>query len=151
MTLKDIFECLRGIDRDAQALIKKTRFSFDAGIGESVCMDMDDPEHLYLEEEAYCILYGLASMHEDLLYVRRPFRGEYKVTQMPDGRIGYDDGDRFHALHCGDSLEVKVTDSLGRRRWIRSGVEHDGDRYYLIGCSRFPAVGYTIRIKEGLS
>ena len=52
MTLKDIFECLRGIDRDAQALIKKARFSFDAGIGESVCMDMDDPEHLYLEEEA---------------------------------------------------------------------------------------------------
>lgn len=151
MTLNDIFERLQGIDRDAQALIRNARFSYDAGISDTVCADTEDPEHLYLQEAAYCILAGLASIHEDLLYLRQPFRGEFKVIQVTDGRIGYSDGDGIHVFHCGDDLEVKTMDGLGRLRWIRSSVEHDGSRYYLAGCRDFPAVGYTVRIKEGLS
>ncbi|MDO4804120.1 MAG: DUF5348 domain-containing protein [Lachnospiraceae bacterium] len=151
MTLQNIFECLQDIDRDAQTLIRNARFSYDAGLSESVCINTDDPEHLYLQEAADCILGNLASIHEDLLYLRRPFRGEYKVIATLDGRIGYSDRGRLHVFHCGDDLEVKTTDGLGRLRWIRSSVEHDGSRYYLVGCRHYPAVGCTIRIKEGMS
>lgn len=56
MTLNDIFERLYAIDRAAQALLSETGFTCDDGLLLKVCPKTDDPDDLFLMDQAQDLL-----------------------------------------------------------------------------------------------
>ena len=56
MTLNDIFRRLESIDLEAQSLISDAGFSSDDGLGLSVCLDPEDPNDAYMQDEAEQLL-----------------------------------------------------------------------------------------------
>jgi len=152
MTLNDIFTRLESIDLEAQSLISDAGFSSDTGLGLSVCQNPEDPNDAYLQDEAEQLLEPFEVLHEELRYLRHPFRGEYILECLPDGRPGFYDEEGYrYSLHCGQGLEAKIRDRRGRLRWIRSRIEHDGEDFYLVGCPHMPLSNLPIRVKEGFS
>ena len=152
MTLNDIFRRLESIDLEAQSLISDAGFSSDDGLGLSVCLDPDDPNDVYMQDEAEQLLEPFEVLHEELRYLRHPFRGEYCLEHLPDGWPGFYDEEGYrYSFHCGQKLEAKIRDRFGRMRWIRSRIEHDGEGFYLVGCPRMPLDHLTIRLKEDFS
>ena len=150
MTLNDIFNRLESIDREAQSLIFDTGFSCDDGIGSSVCLDPGDPQDAYLQDAAEQLLEPFEALHEELRYLRHPFRSEYALERQPNGRVGYSDEDGLiHSFHCGQRLEARIRDRNGRLRWVRSRIEHDGHDFYLTARPDLPLDHLKIRIKEG--
>ena len=146
MTLDYIFECLCGIDCDAQDLIKQTGFTSDDGLGLQVCPDPDNPDDRFLRDKAEDLLQLFTELHEELRYLATPDHGEHILQLFPNGRYGYCDEDgRDHMFPCGKPLEAKLHDSYGRQYWVRTRIEHDGSDYFLWGHGLVPLCGLTIR------
>lgn len=69
-----------------------------------------------------------------------------QITYNEDSRRLELDGNEFH---CGDSLEVLITDDLGAAEWIQTRVEADRrGKWYLVGLSEVEPVGLTARIND---
>lgn len=146
MTFQDLFERLSRIDQDAASLLEDAGFYSEDGLGGSVCPLPDALEDAFLREQAEELLEPFEVLHEELRYLRKPTHGEYTLEQFPDGRYGYHDAEgKEHRFSCGDSLEAKICNRYGRRRWVRAWVEHDGSDYFLRGFGYVPLSGLTVR------
>ena len=146
MTLHDIFQSLRDIDHEAQTLLSDAGFTSADGIADSVCLNPDNPDDLFLLDTAVDLMEPFEVLHKELRYLRKPHHGEYTIERFPNGRYGYYDENGYdHVFSCGKSLEAKVSDNYGRQRWVRTRIEHDGDDFYLRGHSSVPLQGLTVR------
>ena len=117
MTPQDVFSRLHGIDQAAQALIREAGFSFDTGFLEEVAFGPDSPDTRFLKESIELLLDPLEEMHNLLSYLQTPASPEHVLERFRNGRYGYRDrnGSR-REFSCGQTLEAKITDSLGRLR-----------------------------------
>lgn len=146
MTFQELFERLCHIDREAVSLLEDTGFYSEDGLDGSVRPLPDILEDSFLREQTRGLLENLEGFHEELSYLRKPARGEYTLERFPDGRYGYrDKAEKERRFSCGDSLEAKICDRYGRRRWVRTRIEHDGSDYFLWGFGDIPLCGLTVR------
>lgn len=146
MTLNHIFECLCGIDRDAQALLIQAGFNSGDGSGLQVRPVPDGPDERFLLDQAESLLQLFADLHGEIQYLKLPAHGEYTLQLFPNGRYGYyDKNGREHTLTCGRTLEAKIPDDDGRQHWVSTRIEHNGSDYFLWEHSMIPLSGLTIR------
>ncbi|MCD8295319.1 MAG: DUF5348 domain-containing protein [Clostridia bacterium] len=106
----------------------------------------DESEDHFIREEAEWMMGKLMVVDREFRYLQRPTHGEYSLIQLPNKRYGYFAGNQtLREFSCGDCLEAKVCDQYGTHRWAETSIEHDGNRYYLVGFPNLPLEGLTIR------
>lgn len=146
MTFQELFERLCHIDREAVSLLEDTGFYSEDGLDGAVRPLPDILEDAFLREQAKELLETFEGFHEEFSYLKKPTRGEYSLERFPSGHYGYHDREgKAHCFSCGSSLEAKICDRYGRRRWVRTRIEHDGSDYFLWGFGDIPLCGLTVR------
>lgn len=149
MTFDDVFEQLHTIDGAAASLLEAAGFHPDEGLGGAVRPLKDPAQDIFVRELTGNMLESLHLFHEELAYLKSPVSGEYRLEPFPDGRYGFLDRDgKVHSLSCGKTIEAKIHDRHGRRRWIRCRIEHNGSGYYLWGHPDVPLTGLAVRERE---
>ena len=66
MTLHDIFQSLRDIDHEAQTLLSDAGFTSADGIADSVCLNPDNPDDLFLLDTAVDLMEPFEVLHKEL-------------------------------------------------------------------------------------
>ncbi|MCD7982014.1 MAG: DUF5348 domain-containing protein [Clostridiales bacterium] len=146
MTIQDVFDRLRPIEKAARELIRDTGFDPDEGLGDKVRHLPDSCEDAFLRDKAEGILESLEDVSSEISYLRKPLHGEHTLRKFPNGRYGYTGGNQaVREFTCGDCLEAKIRDRYGNLRWITSSIEHDGTDYFLVGSLGAPLSGLTVR------
>ncbi len=147
MTIYQVFGRLNHICHEADLLARKTGFAHDAFLGHGVEHLPDIYEDTFLRDSAERILWTLQGAMLDVDYLRNPTHGEYILTLQPDGRYGYRTNDNeVHSFTCGDYVEAKIDNpETGRKTWIPSRIENDGEGYFLCQYRDSSLEGLTIR------
>lgn len=146
MTIQDVFDRLRPIEKAAGKLIRDTGFDPDDGLSGKVRHLPDACEDAFLRDKAEGILGSLEDAIREICYLRKPLHGEHTLRKLPNGRYGYTGrGQAVREFTCGDCLEAKIRDRDGNFRWITSSIEHDGLDYFLVGAMGAPLNGLTVR------
>lgn len=146
MTLYDVFERLRSLDRTASSLLLDTGFQSPEGLAFSVCPLQDEAEDAFLRGQAEELLELLERLHKVLRCLKRPPHGAFTLKQLQSGRYGYSDKDgKEHSFTCGKPLEAKVYDPYHQPRWVRTRIEHNGSDYFLWNYPSIALSGLTVR------
>ncbi len=131
-TRNEIFLRLCDLDCRAQDLLAAAGFSSEGGCSPFACADPDDPQERFLQEALNDLLAPFESLHEALVYLKRPTHGTYPLKRLANGRYGYVDQHGIcQTFTCGSPVEALITDENGQTRWVRSRFEHNGQDYFL--------------------
>lgn len=145
MTTNDISNRLSHIDRDIRMLLSDTGYCDYEGFRFVACPPADYEGRFRLEtmEKAS---RSLLSFHELFGYLSLPAGESHVLHTTRNGRYGYQDKDgSLFEFHCGQDLEAFIQDDDGSHRWVKTRIEHDGSRFYLVGFKSIPLDGLTVR------
>lgn len=146
MTLEEVFKHLSAIDSQAQELMWEAGIADNSLPWESIAINEDDPDEIYLRDAALGLMTLFRRFHELLDYLLAPCTDEHPLVQFPFGYYGYECASgKSRLLSCGCSVEALIPDGEGRPRWVRSRIEHDGSDYYLFGHHSVPLEGLVVR------
>lgn len=147
ITINELIWKLKKCIRPAYELLCQIGYDEHLELYDLVEKDETDPNTNYKVKAVDEILLNLYKAHDSLRFLQgREGREVYKVTRMPGKRYGYQDKDgRQVDFHCGHCLEALVTDEEGRMYWAPTCIEHDSERFYLVGYADIPLEGLLIR------
>ncbi len=148
MTFKEVFKQLDAIDGAAVSLLGEAGFDQGEGLGEGVRPLRDRAQDAFMRRATEDMLDMLATLHDEYACLSDPISGEYRLEPFIDGRYGFFDGDgNAHGIPCGRTIEARIPDRLGRPRWVRCRVGHDGSDYYIRGHRDVPLDGLAVRMR----
>lgn len=145
MTIYDVLNQLYRINRTIMPLLWNTGFHSGGCLGDHIRPIPDVYEDNFLRERAEAVLEALGQASGELSYLAKPVSREYILEKLPDGRYGYHDDGGIRVFTCGDCLEAKLCDTLGKPLWAASRIEFDGAGYFLMGFHSIPLDGLTVR------
>lgn len=109
-------------------------------------MNNEDAEQLLLLDELRCIMDKLSDVEDRISYLSRPIKETSRLHLNECGKYETKGG---HFYSCGYGIEALVSDDYhDTPRWTRTRVEHNGERYYLVGCRDVSLDGLTVRVRE---
>lgn len=142
-TMKDLMKEARELERcisdmnDVSGYLKCEDLSM-------MDLDYNNPNELQMVKVMRHMMEKLDEIKSDLEYYRAPIETEGKLYMNGNGRYQLN-GQEFH---CGDCLEVKVYNDLWERcEWVTTRIEHNGKKWYLVGCSGVKIDGLPARIR----
>lgn len=107
--------------------------------------EITDPDQLQLLDEYKTVLRQLCGFHYTLQYYQRQIIGEGVLSL--NSRDYFED--KFLEYHCGQIIEFYFYDDWDEKwKWRTSRIEHDGERYYIVGNPKVELNGLRVRHRK---
>ena len=146
ITIQELDEMLRKLRPQICEVIKKTEFEdcnnlFTLKDSEKIT----NPDEFQLIEEYTDALSHLCKTHQILDYLHCPVDEESTLFLNSQGNFECS----FHTFHCGDRIEFYLYDvDYESYKWCTSRVEHDGEKYYIVGHRNVDMNGLRVRNRK---
>ncbi len=154
MTLEELSKELEQLRRQAKTLLNQSQFrEYDDLSG--VKYDKTDGEALLLTNEYRDILYKLSDIEYSLDYLSRPV--EYTDTLVMNELGRYCTKNGYRTYTSGSGIEFEYREEIYNSEkedweevatWRTSRVEHNGERYYIVGYSSVGLDGLKVRVRR---
>ncbi len=154
MTLEELSTELEQLRRQVKTLLNQTQYrEYDDLSG--VEYKRTDGEALLLSNEYRGILWKLSDIEWTLEYLSRPV--EYTDTLVMDesgryhtknGRRTYTSGSGIEFEYLEEVYNSDTEDWENVKTWGTSRVEHNGERYYIVGYSTVELDGLKVRVRR---
>ncbi|QSX05451.1 DUF5348 domain-containing protein [Sedimentibacter sp. zth1] len=143
MKSKEVMNDLSKIAICINNLFEKTTSSSFDDLDENIQYE-DDPNDRMLSCEIYYILEKLDDVKHTLDYINKNVKSEGCLMKNSNDRYELNNFE----FHCGYSIEALIYDSdIEKDCWVHSRIEHDGERYYLVGHNDLVLDGVRARIR----
>lgn len=142
--LRDLFKAVSAISGSIDKILRESEFyEYDDLSG--LDMDFENPDDMLLWEELRMVLGQLDSVKSTIAYLERPVVGEYVLHKNDQGRYECP----VHEFTSGNAIECLIFDDFYERfKWVATGVEHNGEDYYLVGYKNVSLEGLKIRVRK---
>ena len=137
MEIQDVLKITEELCKQIDRLCVITNITAEDACDVKISYDLSDPQAVFQFKELAAMLRQL----NDASTVYHSFLSD-ETTTYNSGVLRYDtDIERFCLgtceLHCGDCLEVCVTDMDNVKQWIPTRIEMSSDdKWYLVGVGR---------------
>lgn len=102
-----------------------------------------DSNELFLIDELQRIMFRLAEAKDRIDYLKRPVKEISCLHKTANGRYETTNG---YVYTSGDAIEALIGDSFHETPyWVRTSVEHDGRKYYLVDYEDIRMEGLVVR------
>lgn len=146
ITVQELDEMLRKLGVGIKEVVKATKY--DEYEDWSCIKDYDnitDPDQLQLLDEYRTALHHLCDIHYTLQYQQREIIGEGILSKNSRGYFE----DKHREYHCGHIIEFYFYDDWDEKwKWRTSRVEHNGERYYIVGNPKIELNGLRVRHRK---
>lgn len=146
VTIQELDEMLRKFKSQIHEIIKKTKFDHCDDL--SALKDFEkiiNPNEIQLVDEYREALCHLINAYWIIDYMSRPVDEESTLFLNSQGNFECS----FHTFHCGDGIEFLYYDEdYERYKWCSSRVEHDGEKYYIVGYRNVDMNGLRVRNRK---
>ncbi len=146
ITVKELDTMLRKLGIGIKEMVEVTEY--DRYEDWSCIKDFDkitDPDELQLLDEYQTVMRHLCDIYYTLLYQQREIIGEGVLSFNAQGYYE----DKYHEYHCGDSIEYYFYDDWDEKyKWRTSRIEHNGNRYYIVGNPNVVLSGLRVRHRK---
>ena len=146
ITVKELDTMLRKLGIGIKEMVEVTEY--DRYEDWSCIKDFDkitDPDELQLLDEYQTVMRHLCDIYYTLLYQQRKIIGEGVLSFNAQGYYE----DKYHEYHCGDGIEYYFYDDWDEKyKWRTSRIEHNGNRYYIVGNPNIELNGLRIRHRK---
>ncbi len=146
ITVKELDTMLRKLGIDIKEMVEVTEY--DRYEDWSCIKDFDkitDPDELQLLDEYQTVMRHLCDIYYTLLYQQREIIGEGVLSFNAQGYYE----DKYHEYHCGDGIEYYFYDDWDEKyKWRTSRIEHNGNRYYIVGNPNVELNGLRVRHRK---
>lgn len=146
ITVKELDTMLRKLGIGIKEMVEVTEY--DRYEDWSCIKDFDkitDPDELQLLDEYQTVMRHLCDIYYTLLYQQREIIGEGVLSFNAQGYYE----DKYHEYHCGDGIEYYFYDDWDEKyKWRTSRIEHNGNRYYIVGNPNIELNGLRIRHRK---
>lgn len=159
MTIFDLLKECEDLAKRVQLILDHSGWSEFEGIS-SELYDFSDRDQRFIAVYMYSMMDCLDRFESGLEYLTREEVQEYRLSIAEDGRpICYlMDYHIEHEYHCGDRIEYLAPnpdyDSEDPQwepcpeLWHVSRIEHDGERYYIVGAPDLELEGLRVRVRQ---
>ena len=142
ITVKELDTMLRKLGIGIKEMVEVTEY--DRYEDWSCIKDFDkitDPDELQLLDEYQTVMRHLC----DIYYQQREIIGEGVLSFNAQGYYE----DKYHEYHCGDGIEYYFYDDWDEKyKWRTSRIEHNGNRYYIVGNPNVELNGLRVRHRK---
>lgn len=146
ITVKELDTMLRKLGIGIKEMVEVTEY--DRYEDWSCIKDFDkitDPDELQLLDEYQTVMRHLCDIYYTLLYQQREIIGEGVLSFNAQGYYE----DKYHEYHCGDGIEYYFYDDWDEKyKWRTSRIEHNGNRYYIVGNPNVELNGLRVRHRK---
>jgi hypothetical protein PPSC2_c3493 len=146
ITVKELDTMLRKLGIGIKEMVEVTEY--DRYEDWSCIKDFDkitDPDELQLLDEYQTVMRHLCDIYYTLLYQQREIIGEGVLSFNAQGYYE----DKYHEYHCGDGIEYYFYDDWDEKyKWRTSRIEHNGNRYYIVGNPNIELKGLRVRHRK---
>lgn len=146
ITVKELDTMLRKLGIGIKEMVEVTEY--DRYEDWSCIKDFDkitDPDELQLLDEYQTVMRHLCDIYYTLLYQQREIIGEGVLSFNAQGYYE----DKYHEYHCGDGIEYYFYDDWDEKyKWRTSRIEHNGNRYYIVGNPNVELSGLRVRHRK---
>lgn len=146
ITVKELDTMLRKLGIGIKEMVEITEY--DRYEDWSCIKDFDkitDPDELQLLDEYQTVMRHLCDIYYTLLYQQREIIGEGVLSFNAQGYYE----DKYHEYHCGDGIEYYFYDDWDEKyKWRTSRIEHNGNRYYIVGNPNIELSGLRVRHRK---
>lgn len=146
ITIQELDEMLQKLRLPIREVIKKTEFEDCDDL--SALKDfgkITNPDEFQLVDEYRNALYHLCHAYQIINYMSRPVDKESTLFLNSQGKFECS----FHTFHCGDRIEFYYYDEdYENYKWCSSRVEHDGEKYYIVGHRNVDMNGLRVRNRK---
>lgn len=146
ITVKELDTMLRKLGIGIKEMVEVTEY--DRYEDWSCIKDFDkitDPDELQLLDEYQTVMRHLCDIYYTLLYQQREIIGEGVLSFNAQGYYE----DKYHEYHCGDGIEYYFYDDWDEKyKWRTSRIEHNGNRYYIVGNPNIELNGLRVRHRK---
>ncbi len=146
ITVKELDTMLRKLGIGIKEMVEVTEY--DRYEDWSCIKDFDkitDPDELQLLDEYQAVMRHLCDIYYTLLYQQREIIGEGVLSFNAQGYYE----DKYHEYHCGDGIEYYFYDDWDEKyKWRTSRIEHNGNRYYIVGNPNVELNGLRVRHRK---
>lgn len=146
ITVKELDTMLRKLGIGIKEIVEVTEY--DRYEDWSCIKDFDkitDPDELQLLDEYQTVMRHLCDIYYTLLYQQREIIGEGVLSFNAQGYYE----DKYHEYHCGDGIEYYFYDDWDEKyKWRTSRIEHNGNRYYIVGNPNIELSGLRVRHRK---
>lgn len=146
ITVKELDTMLRKLGIGIKEMVEVTEY--DRYEDWSCIKDFDkitDPDELQLLDEYQNVMRHLCDIYYTLLYQQREIIGEGVLSFNAQGYYE----DKYHEYHCGDGIEYYFYDDWDEKyKWRTSRIEHNGNRYYIVGNPNIELNGLRVRHRK---
>lgn len=146
ITVQELDKMLRKLGIGIKEVVNATEY--DRNEDWSCIKDYEtitDPDELQLLDEYQNVLHQLCDIHYTLLYQQREIIGEGVLSLNAQGYFE----DEHHEYHCGDCIEFYFYDDWNEHyKWKTSRIEHNGERYYIVGNPEIELDGLRVRHRK---
>lgn len=154
MTLEELSKELEQLRRQAKAILNQTQFrDYDDLSGMEY--KRTDGEALALINEYRDILWKLSDIENTLDYLNQPvdftdtlILDEAERYQTSNGRRTYTSGSVIEFEYREEVYNSEKEDWEEVVTWRTSRVEHNGERYYIVGYSTIELEGLKVRVRR---
>lgn len=154
MTLEELTWELEQLRRQAKTLLNQSQFrEYDDLSG--VKYDKTDGEALFLTNEYREVLHSLSDIEYTLEYLNHPVGFTDNLVLHESGRYCTKNG--CISYSCGSGIEFEYREEIYNSEkedweevatWRTSRVEHNGERYYIVGYSSVGLDGLKVRVRR---
>lgn len=146
ITIQELDEMLQKLRLPIREIIKKTEFEDCDNL--SALKDfgkITNPDEFQLVDEYRNALCHLRNAYWIIDYMSRPVAEESTLFLNSQGKFECS----FHTFHCGDRIEFYYYDEdYENYKWCASRVEHDGEKYYIVGHRNVDMNGLRVRNRK---
>ena len=142
---KEVLQELQLIGRAIEKVMRMTGYK-EYGDMSYLETDEKNANDLFLSHEMEKMIEKLAGGQSHINYLFRPIIEIGCLHQNSGGRYETESG---YEYTCGYGIEYlkPPEDEYEPTRWCRSRVEHNGERYYIVGDKKTTLDGLTVRIR----
>lgn len=146
ITVKELDTMLRKLGIGIKEMVEVTEY--DRYEDWSCIKNFDkitDPDELQLLDEYQTVMRHLCDIYYTLLYQQREIIGEGVLSFNAQGYYE----DKYHEYHCRDGIEYYFYDDWDEKyKWRTSRIEHNGNRYYIVGNPNVELNGLRVRHRK---
>ena len=146
ITVQELNSILSNLNAEIQNVIHRTAFGeYEDWSGIRDFENITDPNELQLLDEYKTVMQKLTYINSAITYMNRPvIQGS---TLFLNAQGNYED--EYHIYHCGDSIEFYFYDEWNEKyKWRESRIEHNGERYYIVGNPNVELNGLSVRYRK---
>ena len=146
ITVQELDDMLRKLNVEIRKVIRSIDYSeYEDWSCIKDLEQIDEPDKLQLLDEYRSVMDKLCDINSVMEYYKREVIREGVLSLNANGY--YEDD--YHEYHCGNGIEFCFYDDWDEKwKWRTSRVEHNGERYYIVGNPKVELNGLRVRYRK---